>query len=64
LHFYLRAGDVKRAVTLKLLNAENKPVFTKRFSIVRPPEMIHITMRDGDLRSSGQYTFHLAGEHE
>ncbi|MCP4400028.1 MAG: FAD-dependent oxidoreductase [bacterium] len=64
LHFYLRAGDVKRAVTLKLLNTENKPVFTKRFSIVRPPEMIHITMRDRDLRSSGQYTFHLAGEHE
>ncbi len=61
-HFYLRSSEVKRKVTLKLLNKENNAVFTKRFNIVRPPEMIHITARDRDLSFLGQYTFHLVGE--
>ncbi len=63
-HFYLRSGVVKRAVTLNLLNPENTPVFTKKFGIVRPPEMIHITAKDGELRSSAHYTFRLTGEDE
>ncbi len=64
LHFYLRSGAVKRKVTLTLLNTENIPVFTKKFGIVRPPEMIHITAKDVDFGSSAQYTFHLTGEDE
>jgi NADPH-dependent 2,4-dienoyl-CoA reductase/sulfur reductase-like enzyme len=61
-HFYLRSNEVKRNVTLQLLNNGSKLVFTERFSTVRPPEMIHVAVGELDFTSSAHYTFHLAGE--
>ncbi len=63
-HFYLRSNQVKRNVTLQLVHEKGNSVFTKGFRIVRPPEMIHITAREVDFSSSGQYTFHLEGERQ
>lgn len=62
-HFYLRSSEVTRKATLQLVNQRAEALFTKNFNIVRPPEMLHITIQSGDFTSSGHYTMNLTGEH-
>jgi len=61
-HFYLRSGSVMRKATLQLSNGGNESLFTKRFRIVRPPEMIHVAVANGDFIPSKSYAASLRGE--
>ena len=63
-HFYLRSQSVMRKATLRLSNREGESLFEKRFRIVRPPEMIHIAVENGDFAPSGTYAVNLTGETE
>ena len=63
IHFYLRSSEIKRRVTLQLVNQHEGALLTKHFKIVRPPEMLHVTIKDADFNASGHYTMSLTGEH-
>ena len=60
--FYLRAREVRRKVRLSLHRDGPMPIFEKRFRIVRPPEMISVSIEDIEFSGNVDYTFQLHGE--
>jgi NADPH-dependent 2,4-dienoyl-CoA reductase/sulfur reductase-like enzyme len=61
LSFYMRAKEVRRRVTLQLLDEGGDARFEQRLRIVRPPEMIKVSVDNSGRDLSGSLTFRLTG---
>jgi NADPH-dependent 2,4-dienoyl-CoA reductase/sulfur reductase-like enzyme len=60
--FYIRARDQMRKARLQLLGERDEPLQEWRLAVVRPPEMITVSVEGRLLPPTGSYRFQLTGD--